>query len=231
MTHSYPWTDDQDALIRKLHGENASTQAIADALGGMNRATVRRRIAKLGLKVPNIKRDRKWTPEMDAILRRYIDTESRDKIAARLGMGMTARAVIGRSHRLNIQPRSSNVSRQWTDEEVNYLRANLDTMSMGAMGRKLDRSTSAVSLKLTALGIKPAQPVRPQVSYLTPKKTKATEVIPLTARPWLTRTNRECKYLYGERHAYLACCAPVWMETGHCETHAALCGGYRRVAA
>lgn len=229
MTHAYPWTDEQDAIIRRMRKDDASTRSIAEALGGLNKTTVQRRINKLGLAATTLKRARKWTPDMDAIIRRYIGVEDRDKIAARLNT--TKSAVNGRVKRLNLNIRAPYVARQWTQEEVSYLRENVDSMSMTQMGLELDRSTSAVSRKLEALGIRPERPVKGSATYLAPKKTKAPEIVPLTARPWLTRTNRECKYLYGERHAYLACCASVWMETGYCEAHAALCGGYRRVAA
>ena len=227
--HKYPWTAEQDALIRKLHGENQSTRAISEALGGVNKTTVGRRIEKLGLSKTSTKRARKWTPEMDAIIRRYIGVEDREKIAARLNT--TKSAVNGRVMRLNLNVRAPYVARQWTQEEIDYLRRNVDSMSMSQMGLELDRSRSAVLRKLEALGIRPAQPTRAAPVYVAPKARKEPQVIPLTARPWLTRDgSRECKYLYGERHAYLACCQPVWMETGFCETHAALCGGYKKVA-
>lgn len=222
----YPWTAEQDALIRRMHGGNASTRAISEALGGVNKTTVGRRIEKLGLTKPTTRRARKWTPEMDAILKRYVGVEDRTKIATRLNT--TPSAINGRVSRLNLNVRAPYVARQWTQEEITYLRDNVDSMSMTQMGIELDRSTSAVSRKLEALGIKPTQPVKAAPVYAVPKAKKAPEVVPMTARPWLTRTSQECKYLYGERQAYLACCQPVWMESGYCEAHASLCGGYKR---
>lgn len=225
MTHSYPWTDEQDAIIRRMRKDDASTRAIAEALGGLNKTTVQRRIGKLGLAAPQVDRTH-WTPELDEVLAIYADKETREQIAKRVGM--TKGAVIGRMRRLGLTGLSPMAPKPWTQYEDDYLRENVGKMTQADMGRELGRESSSISIRLKKLGLRLD---RAPTTYLTPKKAKAPEVVPLTARPWLTRTNRECKYLYGERHAYLACCAPVWMETGYCEAHAALCGGYRRVAA
>lgn len=225
MGHSYPWTEEQDAIIRKMRKDDASTRSIAEALGGLNKTTVQRRIIKLGLAAPKMEKTI-WTPALDAILARYADKESREQIGKRLGM--TKGAVIGRMRRLGLTGLSPEAPKPWSEEEDAFLRENVGGMTQADMGRELNREASSISLRLKKLGLRIER--TPPV-YLTPKKAKAVEVVPLTARPWLTRTNRECKYLYGERHAYLACCAPSWMETGYCESHAALCGGYKKVAA
>lgn len=225
MTARTPYTLEDDALIRRMAEDGCTTNEIARE---MNRhpSSVGRRMDKLDLTRLRRLKARKWTPEMDAILERYADKETREQIAKRIGM--TKGAVIGRMRRLGLTGLSPMAPKPWTQYEDDYLRENVGKMTQADIGRELGRESSSISIRLKKLGLRLD---RAPTTYLTPRKAKAPEAVPLTARPWLTRTNRECKYLYGERHAYLACCAPVWMETGMCEHHAALCGGYRRVAA
>lgn len=225
MTTRTPYTPEDDALIRRMVEDGCTTNEIARE---MNRhpSSVGRRMDKLGLTRLRRLKARKWTPEMDAILERFAEKESREQIGKRLNMSKGA--VIGRMRRLGLTGLSPEAPKPWSEEEDAFLRENVGSMTQADMGRELNREASSISLRLKKLGLRLER--TPPV-YLTPKKAKAVEVVPLTARPWLTRTNRECKYLYGERHAYLACCAPVWMETGMCESHAALCGGYKKVAA
>lgn len=172
-----------------------------------------------------------WTPEMDAVLIKYLKLETREQIAIRLGKSKGA--VTGRVDRLGLAgtvvPGSA---KKWSDEEVQFLRESLSSMTLTEMARQLGRGLSSVSKKMEALGIRPPRRIQQSAQlYHLPKKSKPVIVAPDTARPWLTRLRGECKYPYGPRGAVMSCCAPEWMESGYCESHAALCGGYRRKAA
>ncbi len=225
MTTRTPYTPEDDALIRRMVEDKHTTKEIATELN-RHPSSVGRRMEKLGFQRVRRLPARKWTPEMDSIIRKFIHRENREKIANRIGNGVTKCAVISRIKRLGLTGIAPDVPRAWQPDEDEFLRENVGAMTQSDMGRELNRDPSSVSRRLSKLGIKPDRPVAPV--YAVPKAKKAPEVVPLTARPWLTRTSQECKYLYGERHAYLACCQPVWMETGLCEAHAALCGGYKR---
>lgn len=173
-----------------------------------------------------------WTPEMDAVLIKYLKLETREQIAERLGK--TRSAVTGRVDRLGLSGTvAPGTAKKWTDDEVQFLKDNLSEMTMTEMARDLGRGLSAVSKKMEALGIRPVRRIQQSAQlYHAPKKSKPVVEIPPTARPWLTRMRGECKYPYGPRGNVLSCCAPEWMGSGYCESHAALCGGYiRKVAA
>jgi hypothetical protein len=224
------WTPEEDAILMTMAKKDI-TERQASEMIGLARESVRRRMDKIGAPKRAVARLTKWTPEMDAILRRYIHTEKREDIGARLGMSKAA--VISRAKRIGLGGKTApGTARPWDDEEITFMRENVSAMSMTQIGKELGRSISAVSRKLEALGIKPAVRVGPQfVVYHAPRKAKPVIEIPATARPWLTRLRGECKYPYGPRGAVMSCCAPEWMESGYCENHAALCGGYRRKAA
>ena len=220
------FTEAEDIQIRRMASEGQTTGQIAKARGrhidSIGNRMRRYGIVKVTAKAP----PRKWTPEMEAIVRRYLHSETREQIGKRLGVSKAS--VISFVKRMDMIGLSPHVPKPWTEDEDTFLRDNVGSMSQADMGRELGRDSSSVSRRLDKLNIKI---VRLVTTYVAPKAVKPSQVIPLTARPWLTRTSRECKYLYGQRHAYLACCAPVWGDTGHCESHAALCGGYKKVMA
>lgn len=221
MTSRNFYTPEEDDVIRRMAGKHTIYQ-IAKA-NGRGYESTRKRMLFLGI---NQVSRRLWTTQKDNLLKRYIDKESREELARRLGV--TKGSVIGRIKRLGLTGITAEAPKAYRPDEDAFLRANVGSMTQSDMARVLKRDPSSVSCRLKKLGIRP---VRTVVTYAVPKARKAPEIVPLTARPWLTRTNQECKYLYGARHAYLACCQPVWMETGYCETHAALCGGYRKKVA
>lgn len=226
MSNRNVFTPEMDKEILRLRALGTNRTDIANAIG-MGRTATSNRIKSLGL-VKEAPRQLKWTPEMDAMIKRYINVLTRGEIAKKIGKGATAAAVISRCARLNLQGVSPQAPQPWTAEEDQYLRDRVGSLSQRDMAEELGRERSSVFRRLEKLGIKPERAV---VTYIAPKAVKPSQSIPLTARPWLTRTSRECKYLYGQRHAYLACCEPVWGDTGHCEAHAALCGGYKKVMA
>lgn len=220
------YTQEDDALIRSMAAEGESTSEIARALG-RHHESVGGRMDLLGIERNKYRPPAKWTPEMDAIIKKYITIEYREDIARRLGVSKGA--VIGRAKRLGLSGQHPAAPMAWTRDEDDFLRENVGKMTQADLGRELGRDPSSVSRRLERLGIKP-EPKAPIV-YLVPKKVAPVETIPLTARPWSERANGECRYLYGERGAYMACCAPVWGKASYCEAHVALCGGYKRVAA
>ena len=227
-TKKREFTPVEHAEIIRMAAENMTTAEIAKALN-RHPDSVGNRMRLHGIS-RSVKRGgsvKKWTTEMDKIVRKYLHLETREKIGKRVGKSKSA--VVAYIKRENIIGLSSNVPKPWTPDEDEFLREHVGTMTQTALGKELGRDPSSVSRRLDKLGIRPA--VASPVTYLTPKKTKPVEVVPLTARPWLSRGPRECKYLYGERGAYMACCAPTWGQTGMCEDHAALCGGYKKEAA
>lgn len=51
-------------------------------------------------------------------------------------------------------------------------------------------------------------------------------IMPLTARPWLTRQPGECAFPFGERGSVMSCCAPT--EETYCPAHRKAMGGARK---
>lgn len=97
-----------------------------------------------------------WTDEKDARLRAlWNEGVTGSQIAER--MGMTKNAVIGRVHRLKLQPRVSplsTITRPWTDEEDARL-AQLygGILNLDQIGQKLDRSPASIRYRATHLGL------------------------------------------------------------------------------
>lgn len=224
------WSEkDRDTALR-LHKEGLSYLEIGAAMGKTKEqiAGQMTRFLKGG------KRDKRpsvWTPERDAELKRRVVLSTYRETAK--SMGITVGSVASRAAKLGLKP----VKRDhvWMEKDSQYLRDSYRTTTQREMAAFLGVHSSTISVRLKALGLK--SPVirgnRQPVTYLAPKAAKAepSNVIPSTARPWLTRLRGECNYPYGERGDIHSCCAPVWRGTGMCEDHAALCGGYHKVAA
>lgn len=225
MTKRNTFTPEIDAEILRLHATGMIRTDIAAAIG-MGRTATSNRIKELGL-VKEAPRQLKWTPEMDATIRRYINVLTRGEIAKKIGQGATASAVISRCARLGLRGVSPAAPQSWTADEDLFLREHVGSMSQKEMADEIGRDPSSVSRRLDKLGLKVERAV---VTYIAPK-AKPVEDLPLTARPWIEFRKGECKYPYGERGSYMACCAPVWKGGNYCESHSALCGGYKKVEA
>lgn len=227
---------EEDATMKAMFFEGASHKTIGAALG-RSKSAVGNRIIMLGLSEPQ---KITWTPERTATLLKMIKTSTYDQIAK--ATGVSRNNVASKAGRMGLKRPTLETS--FTAEDQAYIMDNYQDMSMTDIAKELGRTTGWMSGKFKQLGIAPSGkrkvPVRTFVkpkavatTYATPKNTMktVTETPPDTARPWLTRLRGECTYPYGERGNIHSCCAPVWRGTGMCEDHAALCGGYQKVAA
>lgn len=98
-----PWTDAEDARLRKMREAGADYGVCAIKLvRGYD--SVRRRASRIGCVRP---RGADWTPERDAELRKlWADGLSASQIAGRLG-SVTRNAVLGKVHRLGLAGRAT----------------------------------------------------------------------------------------------------------------------------
>jgi len=225
MTKRNAFTPEIDAEILRLHATGMIRTDIAAAIG-MGRTATSNQIKALGLVKP-APQQRKWTSEMEAVVRRYIHTETREEIGKRLGVSKAS--VISFVKRMKMAGVSPDVPKPWTEEEDAFIRANVGRMTQREMAEEMGRVRSSVFRRVERLGLKTDRPA--PVTYLAPRAKKKAKPMPLTARPWIEFEKGQCKFPYGERGSYMACCDPVWQDTGMCEEHAAECGGYKKVAA
>lgn len=235
VAKSERFTPEDDAVIVSMFNDGKSQRQMAEALG-RSRAGISNRVAKLGL---SEKKKVTWTPERTAILLKMIKNSTYDQIAK--ATGVSRNNVASKAGRMGLK--RPTLETNFTAEDQAFVMENYQDMSMIDIAKHLGRTSGWMSDKFKKLGISPSgkrrvlvrryvkpKPVTP--SYVTPKVPVqiVTETPPDTARPWLTRLRGECSYPYGERHNIHSCCAPVWLGTGMCEAHAALCGGYVKVA-
>lgn len=98
-------------------------------------------------------RHKEWTKEDDKFLLENYKTMSKGKLAKMLDR--TKKAVFSRKTILNGQtPKSfKKYGREWSDEEVEFLRSNVGKISLKEMEKKLHRSYVMISIKLKKLGI------------------------------------------------------------------------------
>lgn len=172
----------------------------------------------------------KWTEDQGREVRERIGRgETINAVAA--AMGLTYTQISGYMKRNKIKGKAPNGYAPWKAEDEEYLRQNAGTIPVAQIARDLDMDASTVFKKLVRMGLKPPGRVAPVT--IAPRKPKpvSSEVVPITARPWLTRVRGECKFPFGPRGEVLSCCAPTWRKTSYCEDHAAICGGYEKSVA
>lgn len=239
-----PWPEEKVARLRALWftDEAPSAQQVAAEMGETLRA-----VESQLQRMPNKRGTRHaqfWTPDKVAIIKMMKEAGKSDKEIGLL-FGVSDQSV----HRIRKAQGIGNFVDMmgWKLHEVEELTR---LWGMGWSGTqialRLDRTRSQVHAKIGRLGLNrphayptvkkkadrdyasvaaaararagiPAKP-RPKAG---PKED--SNVIPLTARPWLTRGRGECSYPYGPRGEIHSCCLPVWNDTGQCEHHYALC--------
>lgn len=227
MTVRKPYTQKDDATIIAGVKAGLSFSEIAAPLG-RSRNAVAGQARRLGLSQPV---EVKWTPERVKEASTMMATHSYTDIG--LHFGVSKNSVASMAKRYGLKGTFKKVDVLDADEQQ-YILENYLTKSARDIGAHLGRSGSTIIKRLKAMGLSQPRHRPHTVTVFAKPRAKAVEpveVIPDTARPWLTRLRGECKYPYGERHNIHSCCAPVWRGTGLCEDHAALCGGYHKVAA
>ena len=227
MSERKPYTQKDDEEIRKGVKAGLSFSQIAGPLG-RSRNAVAGQARRLGLSQPAVV---KWTPERIKEASAMMSTRTYSDIGAHFGVSKNS--VASMAKRYGFKGTFKKVDVLDADEQQ-YMLDNYLTKSVREIGAHLGRSGSTIAKRLKAMGLSQPRSRAQTVTVFAKPRVKpapAVEVIPDTARPWLTRLRGECSYPYGERHNIHSCCAPVWRGTGMCETHAALCGGYHKVAA
>lgn len=176
-------------------------------------------------------RAKKWTPELDAVLREKYGKVSNAEIAKALGS--TERAIRSRANKIGL----FTDRRVWTSDDTQWLKDACADKSPSELAQESGWSQKQIYRMLKEHGLSlPVttirKPAKAKKEKAVPRYSPAVEsdIIPETARPWQTRVFGECVYPYGERGAVMSCCAPTWRGTSYCEAHAALCGGYRVAA-
>lgn len=233
------WTKAAIDRLRELWAAGTHVDDVAAELN-TTRASIDGLTARHGIKREKpVRRAYTWHPERIEQLRK-LKAEGKTDVEIGSVMGLHEKSVEKARRRFKIgslRSTGQNPSRQWSEAEVKQM---LTLWNSGVkpleIGKRMGRTRMQIEGKATRLGLarvnvpKVVRPLSPKpegkkVVRLRPVAGPKEDlsVIPLTARPWLTRERGECNFPYGQRGNIHSCCAPVWNETTYCESHFALC--------
>lgn len=171
------WTPSEDAAIRDGYDSGLTCRAIARGLPGRSSASVTARAGKLGLAT----HARRWTPADDRRLVRLAVSHPIDELSRLLGR--TPDALRQRARGLGIRllaggaPARSGT--RWTMAEDELLRLHAG-LNPATLARLLDRSDRAVTIRLSALGLRAGREHSPhhrvpRLGQLTPGEQAVLE--------------------------------------------------------
>lgn len=241
-------------LLTELWLAGMHVEDVAKRLG-TTRAAVEGLVAYHGIKRDRpVFKAYKWTPERIAQLRQLREANKTDEEIGQV-MGMAAK-TINRARRkfANDKGKPDYVPyKAWSDEEAAELVRLWTVLKLNPaeIARRMGRTRNQIESKSLRLRLprnvalkiikKPAARSydtvaasnRARFGTTMKPRPKAgpkedSNVIPLTARPWLTRERGECVYPYGARGNVYSCCQPVWGENNMCEAHFAACHDFSR---
>lgn len=233
MPNPVEWTKAEDEEIRRQR--EAGVFVVDVVIEGRSRNAINLRVAKLNLGMNT----RHWKAEEDAeLVKKYATLTSIPNIARQ--MKKTDASVRARALKLGLIKR---VEVMWPPEDEKELRNLWAVMGPAEISRRMSRSPTSIQNKARRLGLpskrdyyptqrKPADRNYESVKEAIKSRVKprpkpvaveAAEIIPLHARPWLTRKRGECAYPHGERGNIHSCCKPTFGATSWCEGHASVC--------
>lgn len=96
---------------------------------------------------------KRWTEEDEFYLKQNWNKKRTQEIADNLGR--TYDSVYTKAKTLGLGPNKKESSRNWTEEELEYLMDSWGVISIESIAKKLNRTTHAVSLKAGRLGLGP----------------------------------------------------------------------------
>lgn len=238
-----PWADEKVAMLRRLWSEGLYIRDVASRMGetvlAIQGQLTRRKIKR----AEPVRLPRMWTVERVETLRRLAgERKTAPQIAVE--MKLSQKAIRKQAKELGLPLAKASPQMTWTPDQAAFLEKCWKEGTGGTgIARLMGLSVNQVNGKADRMGL-PKDRVYPEdrkravrdYSHLAeanrnrvakpraqagPKE--APNVIPMTARPWLTRRSGECTYPYGSRGEIHSCCLPVWNGSKYCEAHHALC--------
>ncbi len=154
-----PWTmftPEEDDMLRRFHAMEArpSSTEIA-AIMDRPKSSIDRRFHMLGLKrdhLPSTK-EKPWTPEEDALLRRSYRTRSTADLASELKRTVASVQTHLSKLRLRRRPPPEHAPRPWTDDEDAYLRQSYHKIPAKDIAEQFNRKVTAVIHRAARLGL------------------------------------------------------------------------------
>ena len=145
----------------------------------------------------------RWTKEEIEILKEAYknrNNNKRENISNELSkkLNKTPKAIINKASKLNI----TNKDKYYTEEEINYLRENIDKMSYKDMAGVLNKNSSNVCRKCKELGLIKTKKSK-SVLYSVPKKIytkEQREEMSIRAKEWY-KTHEHPKGFKGHKHS------------------------------
>ncbi len=225
---------------RSLHAQGLTFANIAANMGRCSKkVAIALRSAGLPSKVPT------YGEDVSAQIRSMYASGTPIKQISKI-LGLTQGQVTGRASRMGLTKVRAKDPRTLTDADKEKIKSMWMTYRTQDIADAVGCGTAAVSRWAKRMKLQPKKATTLPRTYkprgstakenvVAPKHFKemavASDTVPDFARPWMTRASGECAYPYGIKGSVYSCCKPVWKHGTYCEGHAALCGGYKRIAA
>jgi GcrA cell cycle regulator len=186
------WTAEVDADIAAKLSNGVSLTKIADALG-VHRRTLTQRVDRLGLSRPTAGAD-EWSDVQTAELARLWDAKLSSRAIA-AALGVSKNAVIGRAHRLGLEPRQKIIATERKPRGPRKPRRLHTPHKRDVLGK-------LVAPKAFVPRVVVAEPLNISFADLA---------------------ENSCRYPYGEIAPFTFCGHPQDKPSSYCEAHRLLC--------
>lgn len=156
-----PWTPDEEQKLSELL-ETHNIRDIAEIMG-RTKTACEKRVVKLGLRI-KVQLRRNWTEEERDQLRYLLSDYTVPQIAKLLGRSndVVRQEMRKRGYKSQVRRTPAGLkvkARNWSEEEIRYLRSNHHRLAVSQIAKDLDRTIHSVDSKVRNLGLNRSKPM------------------------------------------------------------------------